>query len=262
VCHGFFIVSNFSPFTFYLLPLGCAMPEALVIENLDVSYGAVKALKGVSLRVNEGEVVALLGANGAGKSTTLKAISGLVKAKSGSIRFLNHALTRLTPTAIVSLGLAHCPEGRRVFTGMTVLENLTLGASQRHDNEVQTDVSKMFTMFPILAERRKQVSGTLSGGEQQMLALARALMSRPKMLLLDEPSLGLAPLIIKTIFATLEQLKEQKVTILLVEQNVSLALAFADRAYVLRTGQVRLEGNAKDLRDDERVTEAYLGGAA
>jgi branched-chain amino acid transport system ATP-binding protein len=238
------------------------MPEALLIENLDVSYGAVKALKGISLRVNEGEVVALLGANGAGKSTTLKAISGLVKAKAGSISFLGQNVNRLNPTAIVSLGLAHCPEGRRVFTGMTVLENLTLGASQRTDAEVQADIDKMFRMFPILAERRKQVSGTLSGGEQQMLALARALMSRPKMLLLDEPSLGLAPLIIKNIFATLEQLKQQKVTILLVEQNVSLALAFADRAYVLRTGQVRLEGNAKDLRDDERVTEAYLGGQA
>jgi branched-chain amino acid transport system ATP-binding protein len=236
------------------------MSNALTIENLDVSYGAIKALKGVSLRVNEGEVVALLGANGAGKSTTLKAISGLVKAKNGIISFLGQQVNRLNPTAIVSLGLAHCPEGRRVFTGMTVLENLTLGASQRSDNEVQTDIDKMFIMFPILAERRKQTSGTLSGGEQQMLALARALMSRPKMLLLDEPSLGLAPLIIKNIFATLEQLKQQKVTILLVEQNVSLALSFADRAYVLRTGQVRLEGNAKDLRDDERVTEAYLGG--
>ena len=240
---------------------------ALEIRDLEVNYGAVRALKGVTLTVREGEVVALLGANGAGKSTTLRAISGLVKPRSGAIdvfgqSIANAGLTRLNPTQIVARGVAHCPEGRRVFTGLTVLENLRLGASQRKDSEIQADLGKMLSMFPILSERQKQTAGTLSGGEQQMLALGRALMSRPKLLLLDEPSLGLAPLIVQGIFRTLETLRKDGVTILLVEQNVKLALQLADRAYVLRTGTITLEGSASELRDDERVANAYLGGGA
>jgi branched-chain amino acid transport system ATP-binding protein len=236
---------------------------ALEIRNLEVNYGAVKALKGVTLEVREGEVVALLGANGAGKSTTLRAISGLVKPRAGTMDVFGSSLARLNPTQIVARGVAHCPEGRRVFAGLTVLENLRLGASQRSDaSEIQSDLEKMLTTFPILSERRKQTAGTLSGGEQQMLALARALMSRPKLLLLDEPSLGLAPLIVQGIFRTLETLREEGVTILLVEQNVKLALQLADRAYVLRTGTITLTGSAAELRDDERVANAYLGGGA
>jgi branched-chain amino acid transport system ATP-binding protein len=241
------------------------MTEPLLkLEKLEVNYGPVRALKNVSLEVNPGEVVALLGANGAGKSTTLKAISALVKAKSGSITYGGQVISRLNPTQIVALGMAHSPEGRRVFPGMTVLENLKLGASQRRDNEnISGDLERMFTMFPILRERKSQTAGTLSGGEQQMLALTRALMNRPKMLLLDEPSLGIAPLIVRQIFATLKDLKRTGTTILLVEQNVNIALELADRAYVLRTGELVLEGSAAELRrDSERVAQAYLGGHA
>jgi branched-chain amino acid transport system ATP-binding protein len=239
------------------------MTEALLkLEKLEVNYGPVRALKNVSLEVNPGEVVALLGANGAGKSTTLKAISALVKAKSGSITYGGQTISRLNPTQIVALGMAHSPEGRRVFPGMTVLENLRLGASQRKDKEnIPADLERMLTMFPILRERKSQTAGTLSGGEQQMLALTRALMNRPKMLLLDEPSLGIAPLIVRQIFATLKDLKRAGTTILLVEQNVSIALELADRAYVLRTGEIVLEGSANELRQNsERVAQAYLGG--
>ncbi len=239
------------------------MTESLLkLERLEVNYGPVRALKNVSLEVKSGEVVALLGANGAGKSTTLKAISALVKAKSGSITYSNQTISRLNPTQIVALGIAHSPEGRRVFSGMTVLENLRLGASQRRDKEnIPVDLERMFTMFPILRERKSQTAGTLSGGEQQMLALTRALMNRPKMLLLDEPSLGIAPLIVRQIFATLAELKGAGTTILLVEQNVNIALELADRAYVLRTGEIVLEGSASELRrDSERVAQAYLGG--
>jgi branched-chain amino acid transport system ATP-binding protein len=239
------------------------MTEALLkLEKLEVNYGPVRALKNVSLEVNSGEVVALLGANGAGKSTTLKAISALVKAKAGSITYGGQTISRLNPTQIVALGIAHSPEGRRVFPGMTVLENLRLGASQRRDKEnITGDLERMFTMFPILRERKSQTAGTLSGGEQQMLALTRALMNRPKMLLLDEPSLGIAPLIVRQIFATLKDLKRAGTTILLVEQNVNIALELADRAYVLRTGEIVLEGSASELRQNsERVAQAYLGG--
>jgi branched-chain amino acid transport system ATP-binding protein len=234
----------------------------LKLEQLEVNYGAVRALKNVSLEVKSGEVVALLGANGAGKSTTLRAISGLVKAKAGSISYGNQNISRLNPTQIVALGVSHSPEGRRVFPGMTVLENLRLGASQRQDKEnIQADLERMFEMFPILLERKTQTAGTLSGGEQQMLALTRALMNRPKMLLLDEPSLGIAPLIVRQIFATLAELKKTGTTILLVEQNVNIALNLADRAYVLRTGEIVLEGSASELRaNSERVAQAYLGG--
>jgi branched-chain amino acid transport system ATP-binding protein len=239
------------------------MTEPLLkLEKLEVNYGPVRALKNVSLEVNPGEVVALLGANGAGKSTTLKAISALVKAKSGSITYSGQTISRLNPTQIVALGIAHSPEGRRVFPSMTVLENLRLGASQRRDKEnIPSDLERMFTMFPILRERKSQTAGTLSGGEQQMLALTRALMNRPKMLLLDEPSLGIAPLIVRQIFATLKELKLAGTTILLVEQNVNIALELADRAYVLRTGEIVLEGSAGELRQNsERVAQAYLGG--
>ena len=234
----------------------------LKLEHLEVNYGAVRALKNVSLEVREGEVVALLGANGAGKSTTLKAISALIKAKAGSISYAGQNISKLNPTQIVALGISHSPEGRRVFPGMTVLENLRLGASQRSDKEnINSDFEKMFNMFPILQSRKSQTAGTLSGGEQQMLALARALMNRPKMLLLDEPSLGIAPLVIRQIFSTLKDLKTQGTTILLVEQNVNLALELANRAYVLRTGEIVLEGAASDLRaNQEKVAQAYLGG--
>ncbi|WP_027883493.1 ABC transporter ATP-binding protein [Meiothermus rufus] len=236
--------------------------NALEVQGLEVAYGAVRALKGVSLSVGQGEVITLLGANGAGKSTTLRAISGLVRPRAGSITYRGEALTRLSPAQIVRRGIAHCPEGRRVFAGLSVHDNLLLGASGRRDPEIGLDIQRMFTLFPILAERRNQAAGTLSGGEQQMLALARALMSRPTLLLLDEPSLGLAPLVVRSIFATLKELKAAGITILLVEQNVKLALELADRAYVLRTGQVVLEGKAEELRDDARVARAYLGGAA
>lgn len=241
------------------------MSEALLrLDQLEVNYGAVRALKGVSLEVQPGEVVALLGANGAGKSTTLRAISGLIKPRSGSIHYVSQNINRLNPTQIVALGLAHCPEGRRVFPGMTVLENLRLGASQRRDRQhIEADFERMFTMFPILRERKLQTAGTLSGGEQQMLALARALMNRPRMLLLDEPSLGIAPLVIRQIFGTLAELKRQGTTILLVEQNANLALELADRAYVLRTGEIVLSGPTSELRaDHERVAQAYLGGGS
>jgi branched-chain amino acid transport system ATP-binding protein len=236
--------------------------NALEVQGLEVAYGAVRALKGVSLSVGQGEVITLLGANGAGKSTTLRAISGLVRPRAGSISYRGEALTRLSPAQIVRRGIAHCPEGRRVFAGLSVQDNLLLGASGRRDPEIGLDIQRMFTLFPILAERRNQAAGTLSGGEQQMLALARALMSRPTLLLLDEPSLGLAPLVVRSIFATLKELKAAGITILLVEQNVKLALELADRAYVLRTGQVVLEGKAEELRDNARVARAYLGGAA
>jgi branched-chain amino acid transport system ATP-binding protein len=234
----------------------------LKLEQLEVNYGAVRALKNVSLEVRRGEVVALLGANGAGKSTTLRAISGLVKAKAGSISYADQSITKFNPTQIVALGVSHCPEGRRVFPTMTVLENLRLGASQRSDrDQIAGDFEGMFKLFPILRDRKSQTAGTLSGGEQQMLALARALMNRPKMLLLDEPSLGIAPLVIRQIFSNLKELKSQGTTILLVEQNVNLALELADRAYVLRTGEIVLQGAASELRaNQEQVAQAYLGG--
>ena len=235
----------------------------LALNDLHVSYGAVQALRGVSLHLHAGEVVALLGANGAGKSTTLRAISGLIKAASGQILLEGAPLTGLNPTAIVARGVAHCPEGRRVFGDMSVMENLRLGASVRSDTDgILQDTERMLGLFPILAERRGQAAGTLSGGEQQMLALARALMARPRLLLLDEPSLGVAPLIVKDIFNTLRELRETGVTILLVEQNARAALGLADRAYVLRTGSVALSGSAANLSASDEVAQAYLGGGA
>ncbi len=250
------------------MPPNVAQPESarqplLALQDLHVNYGAVSALRGISLHLHAGEVVALLGANGAGKSTTLRAISGLIKAASGQILLDGSPLTGLSPTEVVARGVAHCPEGRRVFSGMSVLENLRLGASVRSDGEgIKSDTERMLSLFPILAERRSQAAGTLSGGEQQMLALARALMARPRVLLLDEPSLGVAPLIVKAIFKTLRELRGAGVTILLVEQNARAALGLADRAYVLRTGSVVLSGSAAELSKSEEVAQAYLGGGA
>jgi branched-chain amino acid transport system ATP-binding protein len=233
----------------------------LAIETLRLTYGAVTAVKDVSLAVSSGEVVALLGANGAGKTTMLRAISGLVRPRAGSIHFLGERIDRLPPSRIVRLGVAHCPEGRRVFGSLTVAENLRLGAAARVDRTtIDSDRERVYRLFPILAERRHQHAGTLSGGEQQMLALGRALMAKPKLLLLDEPSLGLAPLIIETIFETLADLKRSGVTMLIVEQNITAALALADRAYVLRTGEIALAGNAAELLENyEQVASAYLG---
>jgi len=234
----------------------------LRVDNLEVNFGAVRALKGVSLDVYEGEVIALVGANGAGKSTTLRSISGLARAKSGTVTFAGTVINKRTAPQIVRLGIAHSPEGRRLFGGLSVAENLRLGACTRSDPEgVARDTEKMFVLFPILRERWRQLAGTLSGGEQQQLALARALMAAPRLLLLDEPSLGVAPLLVRHIFDALAELKRQGMTMLLVEQNIALALELADRAYVLRTGKVALSGIASELRVDDRVAQAYLGAA-
>jgi branched-chain amino acid transport system ATP-binding protein len=233
----------------------------LTVAELRVNYGAVAAIRGVTLNVTAGEVVALLGANGAGKSTLLRTVSGLTRPRAGRILLAGEAIHRLPPARIVRLGVAHCPEGRRVFGTLTVAENLRLGAAARVDRAgVAADRERIYAMFPILGERRTQPAGTLSGGEQQMLALGRALMARPRVLLLDEPSLGLAPLLVRQIFRTLAELKADGVTMLLVEQNINLALDLADRAYVLRTGEVSLAGSAADLKADyEAVAAAYLG---
>ncbi len=237
------------------------MPEMLALQDLSVNYGPVAALKGIDLSLQEGEAVALLGANGAGKSTTLRTVSGIVRPRQGSVRYRGKDIGRLDPGVIVGLGVAHCPEGRRVFAGMTVLENLKLGASRRGDEAgVRQDIGRMEELFPVLGERRQQRAGTLSGGEQQMLAIARALMSSPRLLLLDEPSLGLAPLLVETIFETLAELKRAGVTLLLVEQNARVALELVDRALVLRTGNVVASGSSAELKRDPQVVEAYLGG--
>ncbi len=239
------------------------MPEMLRLDALAVNYGPVAALKGVDLRVEEGESVALLGANGAGKSTTLRTVSGIIRPRRGSVRLQGRDISRLGPGEIVQAGVAHCPEGRRVFAGMSVLENLRLGASRRRDEgAVRADLARMSELFPVLGERRHQRAGTLSGGEQQMLAIARSLMSRPRLLLLDEPSLGLAPLLVRAIFHTLRELKAEGVTILLVEQNARAALSLVDRAYVLRTGTVVASGTADELGRDRQIVDAYLGGGA
>ncbi len=244
-----------------LVPETASAAPLLAVDDLRVSYGPISAIRGVTLSVGPGEVVALLGANGAGKSTTLRTISGLIRAKSGAIRFEGERIDRLPPSRIVRIGIAHCPEGRRVFGSLTVVENLRLGAATRsNQSSVAQDRERMFELFPILRERLHQSAGTLSGGEQQMLALARAMMARPKLLLLDEPSLGLAPIVVQSIFRTLAELKATGVAILLVEQSISLALGLADRAYVLRTGEVSLAGSAEGLKADyERVAAAYLG---
>jgi branched-chain amino acid transport system ATP-binding protein len=232
----------------------------LEIKNLSVNYGGIQALQDVSLTVNEGEVVTLIGANGAGKTTTLRSISGLVSPRSGEIIYNGKNITNLRADQIVQVGIAHSPEGRRVLARQTVLANLELGAFVRSDRwGIKADIEKQFQIFPRLGERRDQLAGTLSGGEQQMLAIARAVMSRPKLLLLDEPSLGLAPQIVREIFKTIDSLNQAGVTILLVEQNATLALQHADRGYVMESGEMAIAGKASDLLIDERVRQAYLG---
>ena len=233
----------------------------LKIDNIDVYYGAIHALKGISLEVKEGEIVTLIGANGAGKSTTLRTISGLLKPKTGSITFLGQNIEGVRAHEIVKKGISQVPEGRRVFAEMTVMENLDLGAFVRKDKAgIQQDLKHVFELFPRLEERKNQSAGTLSGGEQQMLAMGRALMSRPKLLLLDEPSMGLAPLLIKEIFNIIVDINESGTTVLLVEQNANMALSIANRAYVLETGRITLSGSAKELAASEDVRKAYLGG--
>ncbi|MDB9393298.1 ABC transporter ATP-binding protein [Microcystis aeruginosa] len=232
----------------------------LEINDLSVNYGGIKALQQVSLRVETGEIVTLIGANGAGKTTTLKTISRLLTAKTGRIIYQGQDITHLPPHEIVKRGIAHSPEGRRILARQTVLTNLQLGAYTRSDRlGVKSDIEEQWQLFPRLSERREQLAGTLSGGEQQMLAIARALMSRPKLLLLDEPSLGLAPQIVREIFSIIRKLNESGVTILLVEQNAHLALETANRGYVLAAGRLTIAGQAGDLLKDERVKQAYLG---
>ncbi|WP_434510919.1 ABC transporter ATP-binding protein [Desulfitobacterium sp. AusDCA] len=233
----------------------------LVLENVNVYYGAIHALKGISMEVNEGEIVTLIGSNGAGKSTSLKTISGLLRPKEGAIKFNGADLTQIQPQAIVSQGISQVPEGRHVFTNMTVLENLELGAYLRKDKAgIKKDIEKVYTLFPRLKERKGQLSGTLSGGEQQMLAMGRALMSQPKLLLLDEPSMGLAPILVKQIFSIIQEINKTGTTVLLVEQNAHMALSIADRAYVLETGKIVLSGKANELANSKEVQKAYLGG--
>ena len=233
----------------------------LEVEGLDVYYGAVHALKGVSLRAAPGEIVTLIGANGAGKSTLLRAVSGLVPARAGAIRFEGRELGRMPAHEIVGLGISHAPEGRMVFANLTVADNLELGAYRRKDRAgIRQDREQVYKLFPRLRERASQPSGTLSGGEQQMLAIGRALMSRPRLLLLDEPSLGLAPLLVREIFRTIQEINGRGVTVLLVEQNAHMALSIAGRGYVLETGHVRFEDQASRLLANEDVRRAYLGG--
>lgn len=233
----------------------------LEVKDINVYYGAIHAIKGISLAVEEGEIVTLIGANGAGKSTTLRTISGLLKPKTGEIKFLGNNIAGMPAHKIVREGISQVPEGRRIFAEMTVLENLELGAFTRDDkDEIQADMQMVFKRFPRLEERRTQLAGTLSGGEQQMLAMGRALMSRPKLLLLDEPSMGLAPLLIKEIFNIIVDINKTGTTVLLVEQNANMALSIANRAYVLETGRITLSGDAKELAASEDIRKAYLGG--
>lgn len=232
----------------------------LKIENLQVNYGAIRAVKGVSLEVNEGEIVTLIGANGAGKTTILQTISGLLRPAAGTIKFIDENLASVPAHKIVEKGLAQVPEGRRVFLSMTVRENLEMGAYTQKPDGVKADIDKAYALFPRLKERRKQVAGTLSGGEQQMLAMARALMSHPKLLMLDEPSMGLAPILVEQIFSTIVEMNREGTTILLVEQNAQMALSIANRAYVLETGSIAMQGDAKELAKNEDVKKAYLGG--
>ena len=237
------------------------MAKMLDIKDINVYYGAIHAIKGISLTVNEGEIVTLIGANGAGKSTTLRTISGLLKPKTGSIEFLGQNIAGMPAHQIVKEGISQVPEGRRIFAEMTVIENLELGAFIRTDKEaIDEDMQMVFRRFPRLEERREQLAGTLSGGEQQMLAMGRALMSRPKLLLLDEPSMGLAPLLIKEIFSIIQDINKAGTTVLLVEQNANMALSIANRAYVLETGRITISGDAKELAASEDIRKAYLGG--
>ena len=230
----------------------------LTVKDLHVSYGAVKAIHGVSLQVNDGEIVSLIGANGAGKTTILRTISGLEKAESGEILFDGTDLRKTEPSRIISLRLAHVPEGRHIFPQMTVEENLIMGAYMDSEGMEET-MEEVYVRFPRLGERRRQLAGTLSGGEQQMLAVGRALMAKPKLILMDEPSMGLSPLLVKEIFSIIKEVNRKGITILLVEQNAKMALSIADRAYVLETGKISIEGEASSLLQDERVKKAYLG---
>ncbi|MFF9006127.1 ABC transporter ATP-binding protein [Streptomyces goshikiensis] len=236
------------------------MTALLKVEDLKVAYGKIEAVKGISFEVNEGEIVCLVGTNGAGKTTTLRTLSGLLKPAGGTITFDGKPLTQVPAHKIVSLGLAHSPEGRHIFPRLTITENLQLGAFLRTDRDgIEKDVQRAYEMFPILGERRKQAAGTLSGGEQQMLAMGRALMSRPKLLMLDEPSMGLSPLMMQKIMATIAELKATGTTILLVEQNAQAALSLADQAHVMEIGKIVLSGTGQDLLHNEDVRKAYLG---
>jgi branched-chain amino acid transport system ATP-binding protein len=237
------------------------MAAMLDIKDINVYFGAIHAIKGISLTVNEGEIVTLIGANGAGKSTTLRTVSGLLTPKEGEIKFLGETISGLPAQDIVRAGISQVPEGRRIFANMTVMENLELGAYIRTDKDgIEKDYQMVFERFPRLAERKEQQAGTLSGGEQQMLAMGRALMSRPKLLLLDEPSMGLSPLLVKEVFKTIVNVNKAGVTVLLVEQNAKMALNIADRGYVIETGNITMEGKASDLASDPKVRQAYLGG--
>ncbi len=232
----------------------------LQLEEIEVFYANIRALKGVSLEVREGELVTLIGSNGAGKSTALRTISGLLRPRAGRITYNSHPIDHLPPDRIVALGISHCPEGRHIFGRLTVEENLRMGAVQRRDPQgIRRDRESVYNLFPVLRERSRQSGGTLSGGEQQMLAIGRALMSRPKLLLLDEPSLGLSPILVSAIFETIAQLRREGSTILLVEQNAHLALDVADRAYVIETGRITLEGSAAELKHNPQVEHTYLG---
>ena len=232
----------------------------LKVENLVVNYGVIQALKGISFEVNEGEVIALIGANGAGKTTTLQTISGMLSPNSGSVLLNGVDITKIPGHKIVSMGMAHVPEGRRVFPGLTVLENLKMGAYTRSNKtEIANTLERVYESFPRLKERQNQLAGTLSGGEQQMLAMGRALMSNPKIVLMDEPSMGLSPIYVDEIFKIIQSISDAGTTVLLVEQNAKKALAIADRAYVLETGNVVLSGDAKDLLNDDSIKKAYLG---
>ena len=233
----------------------------LKVENINVYYGAIHALKGISVEVKEGEIVTLIGANGAGKSTILRTISGLLRTKTGNVLFEGNSVAAMAPEEIVKKGISQVPEGRRIFANMSVEENLELGAFIRSDKPgIRKDIEKVFERFPRLGERRKQIAGTLSGGEQQMLAIGRGLMSQPRLLLLDEPSMGLAPLLVKEIFSIIKEINASGTTILLVEQNANMALSIAHQAYVLETGRITLSGSAKELMESEEVRKAYLGG--
>ena len=231
----------------------------LKVEDVHVYYGAIHAIKGISFEVNQGEIVTLIGANGAGKSTTLNTVVGLLRPRSGHIEFDGKSIVGFPASKMVSLGMALCPEGRRIFQQMSVRENLEMGGYSRPAAEIQESMDDVFHRFPRLKEREKQVAGTLSGGEQQMLAMGRALMSHPKTILMDEPSMGLSPKLVKEIFSIIRKLHEQGITILLVEQNAKMALSIADRAYVLETGRITMEGDAKELLNNEQVRKAYLG---
>ncbi len=231
----------------------------LKVNDINVYYGSIHAIKDVSFEVNQGEVVTLIGANGAGKSTTLQTVSGLLRSKTGSVEFLGESLNNVPPHKIVAKGLAHVPEGRRVFLQMTVEENLEMGAFTRPNSEIEPGIEDIYERFPRLKERRKQIAGTLSGGEQQMLAMGRAMMSKPKLLMLDEPSMGLAPLLVEQIFEIIRELHKAGTTILLVEQNAQMALSVADRGYVLETGKIVTTGTGLELLNDDAVKKAYLG---